>query len=187
MSLITSGVKICERPRMYLRLSAGAPERAARPVEVRAMREPSAAPVASSLTRTVTAPRLRVITVRVIFRGGLRAIVSSFRYRLQHQLFLAGLEVVVVPKLLTGDNLTEMSHALSGEHVVHAQLARQPLTIEIGHLGPNGIDAQASRLAANVDRAVVHAVAEILAGTPANHHAAALHHKAGERTGIAAD
>src|SRR5690606_20644603 len=54
-------------------------------------------------------------------------------------------------------------------------------------VGKDGIDAEASRLAAQIDRAVIHGIAEIPAGIAANHHAAALHHEARERAGIAAD
>ena len=42
-------------------------------------------------------------------------------------------------------------------------------------------------LAADVDRAVVHRIAEVLAGVAEDDHAAALHHEAGERAGAAAD
>src|SRR6185503_2774551 len=51
----------------------------------------------------------------------------------------------------------------------------------------NGIDAQAPGLAADVDGAVIHAVALILAGVAADDHAAALHHEAGEGDGVATD
>ncbi len=54
-------------------------------------------------------------------------------------------------------------------------------------VAPHRIDAEARRLAADIDRAVIHGIAEILAGIAADHHAPALHHEAGEGAGIAAD
>jgi hypothetical protein len=59
--------------------------------------------------------------------------------------------------------------------------------IEIGYLGPNGVDAEACRLATDIDGAIIHRIAEILAGVAADHHAPALHHEAGEGPGVAAD
>src|SRR5262249_45592991 len=47
-------------------------------------------------------------------------------------------------------------------------------------------DAEARRLPADIDGAVIHRVAEILAGVAADHHAPSLHHEAGEGAGVAA-
>src|SRR4029077_13952774 len=85
------------------------------------------------------------------------------------------------------DDLAEYFDAPFGHDVVHAQFACQPLPIELGYLGPDRVHAEALRLAANIDRAVIHRVAEILAGVAADHHAPALHHKAGEDPGGGAD
>src|SRR6202012_646109 len=49
------------------------------------------------------------------------------------------------------------------------------------------IDAERPCLAAEINRAVVHGVAEILAGVAKDHHPTALHHETGERSGVAAD
>ena len=67
------------------------------------------------------------------------------------------------------------------------ELPLQPRAVEIGHLAPHRVDAEALRLAGDVDDAVIHGVAEILAGIAADHHAPALHHEAGEGAGAAAD
>src|SRR5262245_25339685 len=80
-----------------------------------------------------------------------------------------------------------MTDSSRRKHLVHAQLAREPFPIELCHLGPDGIDAEASRFAADVDGAVIHAVTQILSGVAADHHAAALHHEAGEGSGVAAN
>ena len=80
-----------------------------------------------------------------------------------------------------------MLDALRRQQLVHHELAREPVAVEVGHLGPDRVDAEARRLAADIDRAVVHRIAEILAGVAADHHAAALHHEAGEGAGVAAD
>src|SRR4029453_14707033 len=71
--------------------------------------------------------------------------------------------------------------------VVQAELPLEPSLVEIGHGPPYRIDAEARRRPGNIDRAVIHGVAEILAGVAADHHAPALHHEAGEGAGIAAD
>src|SRR5215207_274728 len=106
---------------------------------------------------------------------------------LKHKLLFARLEIVVIPKLLAGDDLAEVAETLRDKHFIHAQFARQPLAVELRHLRPDGVHPQAAGLAADIDRAVIHAVAEILAGVAANDHAATLHHETGEGAGIAAD
>ena len=58
---------------------------------------------------------------------------------------------------------------------------------EVGHLALDGVDAEAVDLAADVDGAVIHGVAEVLAGVAENDHASALHHEAAEGAGAAAD
>ena len=68
-----------------------------------------------------------------------------------------------------------------------ASLRLSHCDVELGHLGGNGVDAQRGDLAADVDDAVVHRVAQVLAGVAQDDHPAALHHEAGERAGAAAD
>src|SRR5262245_15002712 len=114
-------------------------------------------------------------------------IVSAQLLALQHQFLFRRLEIVVIPQLLAGDDLAEGSDAVLGQQLVAAELGLEPAPVEVGHRAPNGVDAEALRLAAEIDRAVIHGIAEILAGIAADHHAPALHHEAGERAGIAAD
>src|SRR3990170_7254430 len=106
---------------------------------------------------------------------------------LQHEFLLGRFEIVVVPQLLAGDDLAEGARALFRQEVVHAELALEPRSVEIGQGSPHRIDAEARRLASDIDRAIIHGVAEILAGIAADHHAPALHHEAGEGAGVAAD
>ena len=103
-------------------------------------------------------------------------------------LLLGRLEIVVVPQLLAGDDLAEMfaRRIWAGGRIV-VSLRSSQLRVEIGHLAAHRVDAEARRLAADIDRAVIHGIAEILAGIAADHHAAALHHEAGEGAGLAAD
>jgi hypothetical protein len=54
MSLMTSGVKICDRPRMYLPLSAGAVGSAASPLDVRRTGGFDFVATLAALFRTVT-------------------------------------------------------------------------------------------------------------------------------------
>src|SRR6476646_8416466 len=103
----------------------------------------------------------------------------------KHQFLFGWFKIVVVPQLFACDDLAEYFDAAFGHDVVHAQFACQPLPIELGYLGPDRVHAEALRLAANIDRAVIHRVAEILAGVAADHHAPALHHEAGEGAGVA--
>src|SRR5439155_21410993 len=84
-------------------------------------------------------------------------------------------------------DLLEMAEALSGIKPIHLELAGQPIAVEIGHFARHRIDTEASRLATQIDGAVIHGVAQILAGIAADHQAATLHHEARERAGVAAD
>src|SRR5688572_11898025 len=155
MSFITSGVKICDRPSRYLVLSAGVAVSDARPVAVRAAFAPLPARATGSRTRTVTALRLLVTATLVGRLGGLLAINQILPMNpLEHELLLARFQIVVIPQLLAGDDLAEVVDALGWKNVVHAQLAGEPLAVEFGHLRPDGVHAQAARLAADVDRAV---------------------------------
>src|SRR3984957_11353399 len=110
-----------------------------------------------------------------------------FSQYLENELLLGGLEVVVVPKLPAGDDLLHVPRAPRRLEAIHLQLALEPLYVEIGHVGRYGIDAQPIDLPADIDRAVVHRVAEVLAGIAQDHHASALHHETAERAGPPAD
>src|SRR6185295_7106366 len=105
---------------------------------------------------------------------------------LQHQFLFGRLEIVVVPQLLGGDDLAEGIDAALRRDVVEAELSLEPCFVEISHGAPHRIDAEARGLAGDIDRPVIHGVAEILAGIAADHHAAALHHEAGEGAGVSA-
>src|SRR5215510_6665034 len=106
---------------------------------------------------------------------------------LQNDLLLGRLEIVVVPQLLAGHDLGEVLDAVRRLQAVELELALQVLHLEVGHLAFDRIDAEAGDLAADIDRAVIHRIAEILAGVAQDDHAAALHHEAAERAGPAAD
>src|SRR5687768_71354 len=89
MSLMTSGVKICERPRMYLLLSAGVAVREARPVAVRATPEPLPVCGTGSVERMAIAPALRGEAARLGLLGGLFAISLSFQLVTQSTSFFS--------------------------------------------------------------------------------------------------
>src|SRR5438067_590420 len=105
----------------------------------------------------------------------------------QNQFLLARLEIVVVPQLLPGDDLPESVDAVRRIEIVHLELAGEPAAVEIGQRCGHCIDAQASCFAAQIDRAVIHRIAQVLAGIATDHHAPPLHHEAGEGAGITAD
>src|SRR5262245_10556840 len=114
------------------------------------------------------------------------AMMKSFSLRrLEDQLLLGRLEIVVVPELPAGDDLLHLLDAVRRLEVVHPQLAGEPTGIEIGHLAGHGVDAEPLDLAADIDRAVIHRIAEVLAGIAQDDHAAALHHEAAEGAGPA--
>src|SRR6266478_5891824 len=108
-------------------------------------------------------------------------------FPLQNELLLGGLEIVVVPQLPARGDLLHVLGAARSCEAVQFQLALEPLHIEVGHLRRYGIDAQARDLAADIDRAVVHGVAQVLAGIAQDHHPSTLHHEAAEGAGPAAD
>src|SRR4051812_21611495 len=184
MSLMTSGVKILDEPRTYLRVSAGSRASAASPVEVRASSRFSASGRAKRALREPTGFRglfwgfLGIEDLRrwTIWRGasGGRSTPSTFLQVSEHELLLVGLEIVVVPQLLAGDDLLEVIDAFAGIEIVHLELARQPFAVAAGEGGRHGVDAQAPRLAAEIDGAVIHRVAEVLAGVAADDHAPTL-------------
>src|SRR5262249_57973367 len=77
--------------------------------------------------------------------------------RLQDELALGRLEVVVVPELLAADELAERGRRA---HPVDPQLALEQLVVVRGELRLDAGDAKGGDLAADVERAVVHRVAE---------------------------
>jgi hypothetical protein len=66
------------------------------------------------------------------------------------------------------------------------QLPGQELVVVGGQLGLDAVHAQRRDLAADVDRAVVHRVAQAAAHVAADDLAAALEHEAGHHAGVAA-
>src|SRR5882757_5378409 len=89
----------------------------------------------------------------------------------EDQLFLGRLEVVVIPQLPAGDDLLQLPDAVGCRQAVQLELALEPIGLDLVHLARHGVDAQAVDLAADVDRAVVHRVAQVLAGVAEDHHA----------------
>ena len=98
------------------------------------------------------------------------------------QLSLARLEVVVVVELLAAHELLELGRRAEP---VDAELALDQLGVGLGPLAFDAVDAQRGDLAADVDRAVVHRVAQTVAHVAADDLPAALHHEAGHRPGVA--
>src|SRR6266699_927957 len=103
---------------------------------------------------------------------------------LEDELALGWLKVVVVPELLPADEFPERGLRL---HAVDPQLALQEFVVGGGQLGLDAVDAKRSDLAADVDRAVVHGVAEPAAHVPADDLAAALQHEPSHHARVAAD
>src|SRR3954454_4326148 len=102
----------------------------------------------------------------------------------EHQLSLGGLEVVVVVELLAAHELLQLGRRAEP---VDAELAIDELGVGLRPLAGDAVDAERPNLPADVDRAVVHRVAETVADVAAEDHAAALHHETGHRPGVAAD
>ncbi len=105
-------------------------------------------------------------------------------HRLEHQLSLGRLEVVVVVEHLAADELLELRRRAEP---VDAELPLDELGVGVRPLAGHAVDAERLDLAADVDRPVVHRVAEPGADVAADDLAAALHHEAGHRAGVAAD
>src|SRR5215475_14169398 len=102
----------------------------------------------------------------------------------EDQLALGGLEVVVVPQLAAADELAERAGRFDP---VDAQLPGEELVVGGGQLRLDAVDAQRSDLASDVERAVVHGVAQAAAYVAADDLAAALQHEPGHRARVAAD
>src|SRR3984893_9307496 len=98
----------------------------------------------------------------------------------ENEFLLGGFEIVVIPQLPARGDLLHVLDAPRGREAVHLQFALQPLHVEVGHFRRHGIDPEARDFAADVDRAVVHGIAEVLAGIAEDDHASALHHEAAE-------
>src|ERR687885_25727 len=103
---------------------------------------------------------------------------------LQDELALGGLEGVVVVELLAADELLKLRRVAEA---VDAELSLDELGVGVGPLAGHAVDAERLDLAADVDRAVVHRVAEARADVAEDDLAAALHHEAGHRAGALAD
>src|SRR5215468_6189114 len=101
----------------------------------------------------------------------------------ENELALGRLEAVVVPELLPADELPERGLRA---HPVDPQLPLEQFVVIRGELGLDAVDTEGGDLAADVDRAVVHGVAQPAAHVPADDLPAALQHEPGHRARIAA-
>src|SRR6266576_1497497 len=102
----------------------------------------------------------------------------------EDQLAFGGLQVVVVPELAPADELAERAGRLNP---VDVQLPGQELVVVGGQLGLDAVHAQRGDLAADVDRAVVHRVAQAAAHVAADDLAAPLQHEPRHHARAAAD
>src|SRR5262249_41566275 len=102
----------------------------------------------------------------------------------EHQLSLGGLEIVVVVELLAADELLELGRRAEA---VDAELALDELRVGVRPLAGDAVDSERGDLAGDVDRAVVHRVAEAVTHVAAEDHPAALHHEARHHPGVADD
>src|SRR5580658_542215 len=91
----------------------------------------------------------------------LRAVLFARIDELEDQFLFGRLKIVVVPELPAGDDLLHVLDAFWRLKTVHLELAFQPLPFELRHLPRHGVDSQAGDFTADIDRAVVHRVAEI--------------------------
>src|SRR3954464_6912173 len=101
---------------------------------------------------------------------------------LEDELALGRLEVVVVVELLAAHELLQLGRVAEA---VDAELALDQLCVRVGPLALDAVDPERLDLAADVERAVVHGVAEAGADVAADDLAAALHHEPGHRAGAA--
>src|SRR6476661_565165 len=97
---------------------------------------------------------------------------------LENELPLGRLEVVVVVELLAAHELLELGRAAEA---VDAELAVDVLRVGVGPLPRHAVDAERLDLAAHVDDAVIHRVAQAGARVLADYLASALHHEPGHR------
>src|SRR3990172_9601013 len=101
---------------------------------------------------------------------------------LQDELALGGLEIVVVVELLAAHELLELRRR---PEAVDGELPLDELGVGVRPLPRDAVDAKRLDLAADVDRAVVHGVAEAGADVAEEDLPAALHHEARHRAGRA--
>src|SRR5215211_1562762 len=103
---------------------------------------------------------------------------------LDDQLALAGLELVVVVELLAADELLELGRRAEP---VDPELALDQLGVGLVPLAGHAIDPERLHLAGDVNRPVVHRVAETGADVSANDLAPTLEHEPCHRAGVAED
>src|SRR5438105_11707638 len=103
---------------------------------------------------------------------------------LEHQLPFGRLEVVVVVEHLPADELLELRRRAEP---VDAELPLDQLGVAVRPLAGDAVDPERLHLAADVDRAVVHRVAEARTDVAAEDLPAALHHEGRHRAGVAED
>src|SRR5215472_14200844 len=109
----------------------------------------------------------------------------AVQFRLsEHELAFGRLEVVVVPELATAHELAERAGRLDS---VNAELAGEEFVVVGRQPGLDAVDPERGDLAADVDRAVVHGVAEAAADVAADDLPAALEHEPRHRASVAAD
>src|SRR5579859_738549 len=111
------------------------------------------------------------------------ALTWEFAFALQDELAFGRLEVVVVPELAPAHELAPARGRLYG---VDAQLPGQELVVGRGQLGLDAVHPERGDLAADVDRAVVHGVAQAAAHVAADDLPAALEHEPGHHAGVSA-
>src|SRR5919106_6117246 len=116
---------------------------------------------------------------RMSLREGVPSIV---RLPLEHELALGRLEVVVVVEHLAADELLELRRRAE---TVDPELALDELRVRVRPLAGDAVDAERLDLPADVDRPVVHRVAEAVADVAEDDHPAALQHEAGHRARVA--
>src|ERR687897_465107 len=109
-------------------------------------------------------------------------VVSLIAFLLEHELALAGLEAVVVVELLPAHELLQLGRL---PQVVGGELALDQLGVRVGPLAGDAVDPERGDLAAHVDGAVVHRVAQPRADVAADDLAPALHHEPGHGGGVA--
>src|SRR6185503_2170330 len=102
----------------------------------------------------------------------------------ENELALGRLERVVVVEHLAADELLELGRRAEP---VDPELALDQLRVRIRPLAGHAVDPEGLDLARDVDRSVVHGVAEARADVAADDDPPALHHEAGHRAGRAAD
>src|ERR1700744_5236991 len=101
---------------------------------------------------------------------------------LEDELALGWLERVVVVELLATHELLQRGR---GAQPVDAELALDELGVGVVPLALDAVDAERLDLAADVDRAVIHGVAQTGARVTADDLAPALHHESGHGPGAA--